>query len=127
MPALKCPYCERDAELATGAVIYPRRPDLDHKLFWRCQPCDAYIGCHPGTSTPMGRMANADLRQAKQNAHAWFDRIWMSREMSRKKAYRWLADELGIEAKNAHIGMFDLDRCRLAVQACQARKKVVRC
>ena len=28
-----CPYCDRDAELVTGADVYPGRPDL-HDCVW---------------------------------------------------------------------------------------------
>jgi|WetSurMetagenome_2_1015567.scaffolds.fasta_scaffold1201624_2 hypothetical protein len=123
MAALKCPYCTNTAELVTGAVIYPRRPDLSHKLFWSCSPCGAYVGCHPGTSNSLGRMANAELRQARSNAHAWFDRIWQAREMSRSKAYAWLAKRLGLPVEKAHIGMFDAEMCRRVVEACMERQK----
>ncbi|WP_088258626.1 zinc-finger-containing protein [Fimbriiglobus ruber] len=28
----------------------------------RYPTCDAYVGCHPGTETPLGRLANKELR-----------------------------------------------------------------
>jgi hypothetical protein len=120
---LKCPYCTSEAELVTGAVIYPRRPDLSHKLFWRCAPCGAYVGCHPGTSNPLGRLANASLRQVRVNAHAWFDQIWRNKDMSRSKAYGWLAKQLGIPKEDTHIGMFDEETCRRTIAACMERGK----
>lgn len=36
-----CDYCDKPAELVTGAEVYPHRPDLHHKKFWLCKPCDA--------------------------------------------------------------------------------------
>lgn len=120
---LKCPYCTGESDLVTGAVIYPRRPDLSHKLFWHCAPCNAYVGCHPGTSNPLGRLADAELRQWKQNTHAWFDKIWTSKAMTRRAAYAWLSKQLGIEPKKCHIGMFDVETCRRAVAACIERQK----
>lgn len=117
-----CPYCDRDAKLVTGNVIYPHRADLQHLKFWHCSPCDAYVGCHKagmgqGDGTrPLGRLANAQLRKAKQAAHAAFDPLWKSGRMSRKEAYIWLAGAIGVSHANCHIGMFDIDACK-AVKA----------
>lgn len=121
-----CDYCHRDAMLVTGNVIYPHRPDLYALKFWQCEPCDAYVGCHKagkgqGDGTkPLGRLANAELRRAKSDAHAAFDPLWKSRRMKRREAYAWLAAQLGISVNNCHIGMFDVDGCRAVVAAVQA-------
>lgn len=123
---MKCPYCAASAEMVSGDVIYPHRPDLFEKKFWRCEPCDAYVGCHPvgpghdGTR-PLGRLANAELRRAKQAAHAAFDPIWKNREMSRAKAYRWLANRLSVPASECHIGMFDTHQCKAVIEAVNLR------
>jgi hypothetical protein len=126
-----CPYCDQPAWLVPGIVIYPRRPDLAHKQFWRCKPCDAWVGCHPGTERPLGRLANAELRAAKQAAHAAFDPMWKakmrrdgcSKGRARGAGYKWLAEQLGIEKKRCHIGMFDVDHCRRVVQICETAMK----
>ncbi len=109
---MSCDYCLRDAELVTGKEIYPHRPDL-HKLpFYRCRPCKAYVGCHKGTTVPMGRMANAELRAAKTAAHAAFDPLWREGVLtSRRHAYRWLADKMGLREDQCHIGQFDVKQC----------------
>lgn len=113
---VKCPYCDKDARRVLGVAIYPHRPDLHAKPFWQCKPCAAWVGCHPGTDNPLGRLANAELRREKQRAHAAFDPIWRSGRMKRKEAYTWLAKETNIAVQNCHIGMMDADQCR-AVQA----------
>ena len=75
METVTCPYCNNPAVLVGGDVIYPHRPDLYEKKFWQCDPCDAYVGCHrPGVgygdgTRPLGRLANAELREAKKNVH----------------------------------------------------------
>ena len=113
-----CSYCNNEAELVNGDVIYPHRPNLHHLRFWQCAPCDARVGCHEGTERPLGRLANAELRQAKMAAHAVFDPLWKGGPMTRNTAYGWLADQLGIPRTECHIGMFDVDRCRLVVALC---------
>lgn len=131
MAALHCPYCDRPAVLTTGARIYPHRPDLFALKFWQCAPCEAWVGCHKvgrgyGDGTrPLGRLANAELRAAKSAAHAAFDPLWMAKGNkgeARKRAYRWLAQELRISEANCHIGMFDVAQCRAVVDAVTRRE-----
>lgn len=118
-----CPYCQRDAAKVTGKQIYPHRPDLYAKTFYECDPCDAYVGCHPGTDTPLGRLADAELREEKMRAHAAFDPIWRSGSKKRGSAYAWLADQLGIDKKECHIGMFDVAMCRRVVEVCKGSQQ----
>ena len=106
-----CPYCKGKTELVTGDVIYPHRTDLYKKYFWICKPCDAYVGTHPGTDKPLGRLADENLRSAKRRAHAAFDPLWKSGKMTRKQAYQWLADQMQIAVEDCHIGWFDERLC----------------
>lgn len=122
MTIVRCPYCRQDAVLVTGEVMYPHRPDLHQKKFWRCEPCAAWVGCHDGTTNPLGRLADAELRAAKSAAHAAFDPLWTRPGgMRRKDAYKWLADQLQMPPSRCHIGWFDLEKCRAVVAAVQER------
>lgn len=118
-----CDYCGEPAEQVTGADIYPHRPDLSHKVFYQCKPCGARVGCHPGGDMPLGRLANAELRRAKNAAHNSFDPLWKSCRMTRSDAYEWLARELGIAKRDCHIGMFDVAMCRRVVEVCRRRNQ----
>ena len=120
---MHCPYCQGPVALVTGEVIYPHQPDLHDKRFWRCAPCDAYVGCHPGTDKPLGRLANAELRKAKQAAHRVFDPLWKSKKMKRSAAYGLLAQRLGISKNQCHIGYFDIDTCKRVVQVLQPKEQ----
>ena len=125
MRHINCDYCHRPAELVTGKVVYPHRPDLLALKFWHCSNCGAYVGCHKAGAVtqigarrvrsdgtlPLGRLADAKLRAAKQRAHDAFDPLWRSGYMGRRQAYAWLAEQLGISVDNCHIGMFDLPTC----------------
>ena len=117
-----CPYCGKPAKLVTGADVYPHIERLASRMFWRCRGCDAHVGCHEGTSTPFGRLANAELRRARQRAHEAFDPLWKGREMSRRAAYAWLAAALKIDETNCHIGMFDVADCERVVSAVLGRR-----
>ena len=122
-----CSYCSLPAQLVNGNVLYPHRDDLGHKLFWQCAPCDAYVGCHPpagpdglggqGDGTvPLGRLANAELRRAKNAAHAAFDPLWRSGRLKRHQAYGWLAKQMGLNKSRCHIGEFDLVQCKQVLE-----------
>ena len=122
MSHVTCPYCGNAAALVTGEAIYPHRPDLHNLRFWQCAPCGAYVGCHKpnkkmgfdGTQ-PLGRLANAELRKAKWDAHAAFDPLWKAGRMDRRQAYGWLAKALGIAVEDCHIGEFDVATCKRVV------------
>ena len=118
-----CPYCGQQAEKVYGGSIYPHRTDLFHKVFYRCRPCAAHVGCHPDTDKPLGRLANAELRREKNLAHAVFDPLWRGKGRgARTGAYKWLAKQLGIPREECHIGMFDVEQCRRVVEVCRANR-----
>jgi len=121
--APKCPYCGSHALIVRGSELYNR--SADERLFWRCTPCDAHVGCHARGSlveggkhrsisdgtTPFGTLANRPLRVARMAAHKAFDVTWKTGLMSKIDAYKWLARSLGIARAKCHIGMFDVDQC----------------
>lgn len=112
-PAPVCPYCHKAAQQAPSTAVYGA--GRDYGPVWLCRPCEAWVGCHKGTPRPLGRLANKALREAKVRAHAAFDPLWKAGTMDRSAAYAWLADQLGIDRKDCHIGMFDLDQCSRVV------------
>jgi len=107
-----------------SSVVYGR----SYGMLWICQPCDAYVGTHRNSKDhkPLGRLANAELREWKIRAHDAFDPLWRakmqrdkySKSKARRVAYHWLAGKLGIGIRNCHIGMFDIDQCRHTVEVC---------
>lgn len=82
----KCSHCGGECRLTDGAEIYPHRQDLKVLRFWKCDPCDAYVGCHkPGMSDnnpkgdkPLGTAANAELRKLRQQVHGIVDPVWQN-------------------------------------------------
>ena len=106
-----CPYCGNISAKVTGEAIYPHRPDLHHLVFFSCEPCGAYVGTHEATGKPLGRLANAELRKAKQMAHSAFDPLWKEGDLTRKQAYALLAKRMRIAVEDCHIGEFDVEQC----------------
>lgn len=116
-----CAECGGMAVLTTGRTIYPHRPDLYKKHFWRCS-CGAYCGCHPNTKTPLGTPCGPITRKARSAAHAAFDPLWKRGELTRKQAYKWLADTLGMTREECHIGMMNAEQAGAVVTALRAKE-----
>lgn len=122
MNAPTCPICGNAAELVAGKKLFPKLLGLKTTWFWRCEPCDAHVGCHPGSTTPLGMLATARTRNARTRAHRAFDSLWnppqrTSTTFTRTKAYEWLSQALGIPPVLCHIGMFDEDTCERVIAA----------
>lgn len=113
-----CPYCGGVVSLTSCKEVYPHRPDLWHKPMWACMPCEAWAGCHPGGTRRAGRIANIETRKLKIEAHAAFDPMWKSGEMSRTKAYKWLGEKLGLDKRDCHMGWMSDDNLRRVVEVC---------
>ncbi len=122
-----CRYCLKPAALLKfGEPGYPYQ--RDYGPTWTCTPCQAWVGCHPGTENALGGLANAELRQAKQAAHAAFDPLWLakmrrdkcSKGTARRAGYKWLSIEMGLPIKKTHIGMMSLEECHRVVEICNA-------
>jgi hypothetical protein len=128
---LSCPYCGAEAMLESSTIVYKK----DYGNVYVCSNypgCDAYVGCHPGTDIPLGRLADKELRFWKQKAHEYFDVLWKAKVINKRKqtgrrckrqavrsaAYKWLAQQLGIDKKDCHIGMFDVSTCQQVAEIC---------
>jgi hypothetical protein len=119
----RCPYCGGLARhLKSSEKLYQGR---DFGPMWVCFGCAAWVGCHPD-GTPLGRLANQELRWLKMQAHDAFDPLWKAKHAReggpKKKArgagYKWLARQLGIRFEECHIAMFDEDMCRRVAEIC---------
>lgn len=121
MKRVYCDYCGRKAELVDSTVIYGK--DYGHKV-WLCRSCMAYVGCHKGTIKPLGRLANAELREWKRRAHDAFDPLWKYGRFrgDRNGAYAWLAAQMGKPVNETHIGMFDVSDCKRVIQILKGAK-----
>ena len=124
-----CPYCGKKAKLVTGDKLRGRQ-EFSHKKFWLCRPCQAWVGCHAGSSrnAPLGSLANKTLRRLRGQAHSAFDPLWKakmsidkcSKAKARGAGYKWLSAQLGIDPKHCHIGMFQEDLCKRTIEICKS-------
>ncbi len=112
-----CDYCGRQARFIDSSFIYGR----SYGMIYYCPDCKAWVGVHKGTDIPLGRLADAKLRKAKMAAHAAFDVIWRHRRTTRKSAYKWLSEQMGLPVEKTHIGMFDIAQCEQVIALCKKR------
>ena len=109
----RCPYCWAPTALVDSAEVYRGK---SYGPIHLCRDCNAYVGCHKGTFTALGRLANASLRRKKMDFHAALDPIWKSGKMGRNELYGWLAGRMGIDRELCHGGMFDEQQCDEAIR-----------
>lgn len=115
MRTVLCSYCGKPAELVDSAEVYGGR---SCGMVWLCRPCKAWVGVHRNSKTfaPLGRLANAELRDWKKRAHNAFDALWRSGKVTREQAYSWLRAAMGLTVEQAHIGRFDVPECKKLVE-----------
>lgn len=114
-----CRYCGSPVVFTSNAEIYGK--EYGNGKCYLCRNCRAFVGVHTGTETPLGTLANEELRRYRKAAHFWFDKIWKkpTRITTRYKAYEWLSNELGLPREKTHIGMFEKDQCEQAIKIAQ--------
>jgi hypothetical protein len=107
-----CPYCMSETEFVDSSIIYGK----SYGMIYLCRKCDVYCGVHKGTTKALGRIANAELRQLKKEAHKYFDIIWKENHEKRNNVYKYLSEYLEIPLKYTHIGMFSIETCKKVIE-----------
>jgi hypothetical protein len=120
-----CVECGDRGKMVSGAVAYPHKPERRGEIFFRCD-CGAIVSCHPGTGIPAGRPASAATRGLRYEAHRLLDAMWgagrrtpLAAGHARKRAYKWLARQLGIRPEDCHFGFMDATELRRAIDICR--------
>ena len=115
-----CRYCGGAVRLVSASKVYgpaaAARLGIERQSFYQCQNCNARVGCHPGSTRPLGNLANEALRMKRMETHHVFDSFWKERGMSRTQAYKWMAKKMRLSEELAHIGGFEIDRCQKLIK-----------
>ncbi|CAG4926297.1 zinc-finger-containing protein [Paraburkholderia gardini] len=125
LPQPLCDDCGEKAVLSRASdEAYPYHDD--HGPVWICVACQAWIGVHSRSTrnVPLGRLANAALRDAKGRLHDALEPLVagkMRRDSvnafeARAKAIRWVATELGFDPLPVTIHALTLDECERALR-----------
>ena len=119
-----CRYCGGIIRLVPAADVYgssTERLGMQNEYLYQCQNCNARVGCHKGTTRPLGNLANETLRLKRKETHQVFDSFWKERGMTRTQAYHWMAKKLRLSEQLAHIGGFEIDTCQRVIDLCRAK------
>lgn len=117
-----CPYCNNQAVWTQNKAIYGRNYGRSYMCYY-CKPCNAYVGCHRNSRTPLGTMANAELRDFRKKAHAVFDPLWKERRhKKRHQLYAEISRHFGYEI---HIAQSDIPQCKRIIDWCNKKKEAL--
>ena len=140
MPSMDCPDCD-------GTLILRHKPAhwRGGSIFaYLCTTsgCRGLCSAHPD-GTPSATPVNAETRRARNLTHQAFDPLWLEainlpcyltagmrhravkeahRAISRRarcRAYAWLAEQMNMLIDECHIGLFDIETCRIVWKLCQ--------
>ena len=118
-----CRYCGGIVRLVPARMIYgaeaAKRLKLEREMIYQCQNCNAWVGCHKGTTRPLGNLANEVLRLKRMETHQVYDAFWKRSGMTRTQAYKWLAEQMNLTEDRAHIGSFEMDQCQMVIELCR--------
>lgn len=117
-PPTQCHLCIGEVVIVGHEEIYGGRKFGDWPWVYRCNGCGARVGMHPGTNIPLGTLADAPTRAARNELKKEFNRIWQDGWMNRSAAYAWLADQMDLDPSECHFGLFDVEQCREADRVC---------
>lgn len=113
-----CDYCFNPCEWVENKEVYGRNIGKSI-MIWLCRPCNAYVGCHQNTRSPLGTIANAELRAWRRKAHDAFDPLWRNGKLNREQAYGLLKKEFGCDV---HIGECGIEQCKEIISFVQRRE-----
>lgn len=104
-----------------GGTVVLRRSEYGY--FYRCNCCNASVGCHPNSKRPLGTLAGPELKAWRIKVHEEFDALRERIFVDRRESYKWMADAMGLTADQAHIGMFNIDQCKRLVELVREVKR----
>lgn len=108
-----CPYCGSTVVLTSNSELH----GVEHGSgkCYLCRNCRASVNTHNDLITPMGRMADSELKEKRIIAHSLFDPFWQTKYVCRKTAYARLAKKLDVPKRKCHIAWFDIDTLNRAI------------
>lgn len=112
-----------------GSPMELRANGFRGRGFWSCSrypECTGTHGAHPD-GRPLGIPANRETRVARIEAHRVFDAAWRARGMTKREAYRWLEEILGVDHEHAHIAKMSAAQCRTLVETIRLAEAAREC
>lgn len=118
-----CPYCGAQAILRPANWVHGNSKQSKGKHLYVCRnwpKCDSYVAVHEKDLTPMGTLANSELRHKRILAHKALEKYQKITRMDRWATYLWLEGKLGLDQRSTHIALFSEEICDEVILLCQA-------
>lgn len=118
---INCPYCGSPAHCRPASMVHGTSTLEKGRYLYVCSrwpECDAYVAAHKNDKSPMGTLANGNLRHKRILAHHALQELQRSRHMEKWAAYLWMQGKLGLSEEQAHIGLFSEQMCDRVVSLC---------
>lgn len=119
---VQCPYCGSNAVLKPANKIFGVRTYEPNRFLYVCSnwpSCDAYVTAHTQDYSPMGTLANGQLRHKRILAHKALLTYRKVTHTEKWASYIWLAGKLGMDHQRTHIGMFSDEECDRVIALCR--------
>ena len=119
---LYCPYCGRQAVLRPAMYVYGERNLDPENYLYVCggyPACDSYIVVHKKSLSPMGTLADGNLRHKRIEAHRALNEVINAGVMTKHGLYIWLQNRLCLSETEMHIGKFSYFRCEETIRECK--------
>lgn len=126
---IHCPYCGADALLRSASFVHGKSEQSQGKHLYVCRNwprCNAYVAAHEFDLTPMGTLANGNLRHKRILAHKALEKYQKITKMDRWATYLWLEGRLGLDKQRTHIGLFSEETCDEVIVLCENAIKTYR-
>lgn len=116
-----CRYCGGKVVFTSNSEIYGK--EYGNGKCYLCRKCKAFVGVHTETLTPLGTLANDELRKWRKKAHNEFDKLWKgkTRRMTRYNAYSLLSKQMNLTKDETHIALFEIEQCKQVIEICQRK------
>lgn len=72
------------------------------------------------------KIRHPDVIEAREKAHAPFNRLWWEHHMTKEQAYQWLATTMKVPQEEAHIGRFNIEQCEKVAQLAEKKLNAMR-
>jgi len=115
-----CPKCGATIVLRSAEGIY--KENKNNTMLYICSNyphCDMYVRTHPGTTKPVGTLADARLRKLRREAHFYFNQLYESGAMTDDDAYTLLMNIVQAPRSKAHIGYLGEYYCQQVIERSQ--------
>lgn len=126
---IHCPYCGAPTVCRPASAVHGTDTIDPKSYLYLCSnwpSCDAYVSAHRKDRSPMGTLANGELRHKRILAHRALERLQKERHMDKWATYLWLQANLKLDEHHAHIGMFSGQMCDRVISLCHTPARPAR-